>query len=516
MHSIRFLDLFLVIFLLLIISACQKEAESAKPPLQTDRFRHYVESFNQNDEEDIVNAIPNATSWQWLLDNVPFFECPDTSFEEIYYYRWWTYRKHIKQTPAGFVLTEFITQVGHSGEYNTISCALGHHIMEGRWLKNRQYLDDYILFWLRGNDSAPQAHFHKFSSWLADAVYQRYLVDYNKAFVIDLLPDLQADYGRWESEKQLENGLFWQYDVRDGMEESISGSRTEKNARPTINSYMIANAVAISKIARMAGQTDVNRSYHSRAVTLRKLLFENLWDKKAEFFKVRLEDGTLSDAREAIGFIPWYFKIPSYLHTAAWTQVIDTLGFKAPRGLTTAERRHPQFRSHGVGSCEWDGAVWPFATSQTLTAMAHFMRNYGQTILSTQDYFNALRTYARSHYKKGKPYIGEYHDEKSGEWLKGDNPRSRFYNHSTFADLVINGLVGLMPRDGNMVEVEPLLPPNSWPWFALDGVSYHGHQVSAFWDETGHRYNKGKGLFIYSDGKLIAHSPVLKRIGGKL
>jgi len=40
----------------------------------------------------------------------------------------------------------------------------------------------------------------------------------------------------------LTNGLFWQYDVRDGMEESISGSRTNKNLRPTINSYMFGNA----------------------------------------------------------------------------------------------------------------------------------------------------------------------------------------------------------------------------------------------------------------------------------
>ena len=43
-----------------------------------------------------------------------------------------------------------------------------------------------------------------------------------------------------------EPGLFWQHDVRDGMEESISGSRRVRNARPTLNSYMYANAVAIS------------------------------------------------------------------------------------------------------------------------------------------------------------------------------------------------------------------------------------------------------------------------------
>ena len=59
-------------------------------------------------------------------------------------------------------------------------------------------------------------------------------------------------------------------------------------------------------------------------------------------------------------------------------------------GLTTAERRHPAFRSHGVGTCEWDGAVWPYATTQTLVALANVLRNYQQNYVSKKDYFDAL------------------------------------------------------------------------------------------------------------------------------
>ena len=127
-------------------------------------------------------------------------------------------------------------------------------------------------------------------------------------------------------------------------------------------------------------------------------------------------------------------------------------------GITTAERRHPQFRSHGVGTCEWDGAVWPFATSQTLVALANVLRNYQQPYVSKADYFEALLTYARCHQYRGKPYIGEYLDEQNGTWLKPDSDRSRYYNHSTFCDLVISGLVGLVPREDNMVVVDPLIP----------------------------------------------------------
>ena len=54
---------------------------------------------------------------------------------------------------------------------------LGHQLAEGRWLRDRQLLDDYTRFWFRsGEGGGPAAHFHKFSSWAAAAIYDRYLV----------------------------------------------------------------------------------------------------------------------------------------------------------------------------------------------------------------------------------------------------------------------------------------------------------------------------------------------------
>ncbi len=137
---------------------------------------------------------------------------------------------------------------------------------------------------------------------------------------------------------------------------------------------------------------------------------------------------------------------------------MDEKGFSAPYGLTTAERRHPEFRTHGVGKCEWDGAIWPFASAQTLTAMANFMNNYPQTVLTDSVYFHHMERYVESQHHRGRPYIGEYLDEVTGYWLKGDQERSRYYNHSTFNDLMITGLIGLRPRMDNTVEVNPLIP----------------------------------------------------------
>ena len=38
-------------------------------------------------------------------------------------------------------------------------------------------------------------------------------------------------------------------------------------------------------------------------------MIDALWDPDADFFKVRFEEGGLSDAREAIGIIPWMFDL---------------------------------------------------------------------------------------------------------------------------------------------------------------------------------------------------------------
>lgn len=492
--------------------------------LQPSAFTHHIERFNSMENENVTNFVSNSKSWEWLQQNIPFFECPDREVEEIYYFRWWSFRKHLKQTTNGFVFTEFLIPMKHAGAHNTISCALGHHLAEGRWLRESRYLDDYIRFWFRGHGGKAQPHFHQFSSWATAAVYERFLVNSDRAFATNLLDDLVADYRAWEKERKLPDGLFWQHDVEDGMEESISGSRTAKQARPTINSYMFGNARAIAAIARLAGRVELAQEFDAKAAEVKRLTQEKLWNPSDKFFEVRRADSetgaTISHAREAIGFIPWAFGLPDANkgYEAAWSQFTDAQGFRAPYGITTAERRHAQFRSHGCCGCEWDGAVWPFATSQTLNALARVLRDNNRTDVpvTARDYFDAFLTYARSHRFDGKPYLGEYLDETTGQWLKGRQERSRYYNHSTFADLLMTGVIGLRPRADDVVEVHPLLPGGAWEWFCLDGVPYHGRALTILWDKEGKRYGRGAGLRVFADGREIAQAGRLQLVTGIL
>jgi hypothetical protein len=478
--------------------------------LKPAAFARYVQYFNTMEDENVTNLVSNAASWDWLQKEIPFFECPDPQVDEMYYFRWWSFRKHLEPTPDGFVVTEFLTRS------LPVSSALGHQLLEGRWLHDQKFLDGYVRYWFRSPRNRQQLH--KYSNWLADALYRRYLVTADSGFVASMFNDLTRDYWQWEQERLTTNGLFWQYDVRDAMEESISGSRTNQNLRPTINSYMFANARAVSAIARLAGDQKIAGEFGARAARLKQLVQEKLWNPDAQFFEVLREDGRFSNVREELGFIPWMFELPSpgKGYEAAWAQLADPQGFGAPYGITTAERRSPMFRSHGYGHCEWDGAVWPFATSQTLDALANVLRDYPQNVVTTREYFDAFLTYVHSQHAGGKPYIGEYLDETTGQWINGVNGRSRYYNHSTFADLLITGVVGLRPRADNTVEIWPLLPGGTWDWFCLDGVKYHGHTLTIIWDKDGTRYHRDHGLVVLADGKQIAKADRLEHVTGKL
>src|SRR5690606_22508039 len=58
------------------------------------KLRTNVASFNANDVEDPPSLIPNVAAADWLIANAPRFECPSAELEEIYNFRWWTFRKH--------------------------------------------------------------------------------------------------------------------------------------------------------------------------------------------------------------------------------------------------------------------------------------------------------------------------------------------------------------------------------------------------------------------------------------
>lgn len=482
-----------------------------------EKLKRYVERFNEQDEECYKQLIPNAQALEWLSANIPLLDCPDQTIEEVYYYRWWTFRKHWMLTADGHLLSEFLPKVAWAGPHNTINCACCHHIREGRWLRdNDQWLKEYIRFWLSEKGDALS-----YSMWIASAIEDYCSLHDDAAFAAECLDALVLLYEKREARSMRPCGLLWSNDNRDGMEYSISGP----GFRPTLNSYMYGDAMAISRMAILTGQGALGRRYAQKAQALQNKFEQLLWDE--DFYRtlpcavaenmeadVRPTVPNKHRVRELVGYIPWYFGLPSPGHEAVFAQLTDPQAFSAPWGLTTAEQRHPRFMFHHEHECLWNGPVWPFATSQTLTAAARVLREYPSSPQFTAaDYFALLKQYAYAHRIQNadgtwKLWIDEDMNPYTGEWIarselkadhwnaqRGGYERGKDYNHSTFADLILAGLLGIhMEKDG-VLSAKPMIP-ESWPYFQVCNLHCAHANWTVRFDRDGSHYHKGVGLQI--------------------
>jgi len=486
------------------------------------KLRQYVDRFNACDDQRVVNSINNDGAAEWLAENVPLIDCPDKTIEEVYYFRWWVFRKHIKWTEDGWVITEFLPQVPWSGKHNAIVAPFGHQISEAKWLKcAKTLITDYAQYYLNG-----AGRLFSYSTWFADSVYEYCEHCNDVAFGIQSLDRLMAYYDEYERKQLTDTGLYFSYDGKDAMECSISGGRSEEipafpGLRPTMNSYMAANAFAIAKIADRAGRKDVAETYRKKGEALVSKMLELLWD--GAFFKAvhstdnktypALQDlSPERNVRELLGYIPWMFNLPPQGYESAFADLLCTDGFASEYGLTTAEQRHPRYLYAYAHSCLWNGYIWPFATTQTLVAVMNLLENYNQSVLSWQQYYDMLRTYANMHYhtlEDGKKicWIDEVKDPRTNQWSsrlvleswgwleqQGGFERGRDYNHSGFCNLVLRGVFGIHSEEGQLA-VTPHIPED-WNYFMVENLWLDGECYRIIYDKTGEHYSMGKGLTI--------------------
>lgn len=488
----------------------------------------WFDRFSTDDEELYTNAVSNAEATQWALASIPRFECPDRDIERAYYFRWWTYRKHLKKTPDGWVVTEFLPQVPWAGPNNTISCPLNHHVMEGRWLRDSRYLDDYIAFMVRkGRVNGSGAY----SNAPAFAALERAKVTGDFAFVEKLLPDFIRNCEAWERGWRVGKSGFFigfrpergLYDIWDGYE-GTENSLSRHGARPMVNAMRWADLKAVAEIAERAGDNETAARFAAKADALEQAIKSKLWNAEKRFFTTLPANGErLDDVCELHGYAPFCFGMPLAGFGAAWNRLMDSRnGFSAaPKGLTFPARDASGFRDVPIRQwCRWDGPSWPYATSFALTALYRTLQDGADIPVTSGDFTALLGQFAAQHKlvrEDGRmvSWIDENLDAYTGEWLVRENiieyarktgkrlrvrERGKDYNHSTFCDLVIAGLCGIRPSRDGRLDVKPLAP-GAWDWWCLDGVRFHGRDVTVLFDRSGTRYGKGKGLVMLNDGK---------------
>ncbi|ORY63873.1 Six-hairpin glycosidase-like protein [Pseudomassariella vexata] len=478
----------------------------------------------------------------WYIARIPFFESSDAAITEVYYYRWKIFRAHQRDLGTdGYISTEFIDDVSWQ-IYPSASLvdASGFHLLEGRWNRDRRFKEDYATF-MYSDESNPR----RFTETLATSIWQGYLVDGVVEDVLQYLDSMQTVYNAWDTDSyDTSKGLYWIEPLLDATEytiASIDASCGEDGFlqgyafRPSINSYQYANARAIANLATLKGGLDsVVEDYTSRAETLKSLVQIWLWNSTLEHFIDRHESNTACVSywepirgRELVGYVPWTHDLPDDNATFAqsWKHLVDTSELLGEHGMRTNEpsyeyymRQYRYAEEDGAQQpeCQWNGPVWPFQTTQVLTALGNLLDHYPESasteVVSRVDYTSLLKLYANLHYnptRNNALNLEEDYYPDTGAPIVGLD-RSSHYFHSGYIDLVLSGLVGIRPRSDDVLEVNPLVSTDV-AYFRAENVLYHGNDVAIQWDVDGSHYGV-QGLQIELNGVVAASSPSLARL----
>jgi hypothetical protein len=505
---------------------------------------------------DQIAAANFGADAPWFLENIPFLEIDDPEIQQIYYYRWKLYRSHIREIGSqGTDVLEFLPDVPWAREpYTDLNDSSSFHLLEGRWLRSPVTIDNLIdhLYAGAGND-------RHFSESIAAAAVATTLVTGDPSPALKHLDAMQYIFNAWDDHFDRARNLYWIEPLLDATEYTISSidasgagftdhPSTDQNRngftqgyafRPSINSYQFANALAIAYLLKLSGKPNLAADYTNRAEAIRKAVLDQLWNPSLQHFTDRyqrstptVEKGAFIRGRELVGYTPWFYELPpkqATTYETAWQHLLNNTELAGPQGLRTVEPSYPkyleQYRydpSTGFRECQWNGPSWPFQTSQALTAMANLLDDYHASNIHSADYLALLRQYTHQHFlAPGHPDLQEDYSPDIGGPIVG-LPRSHHYNHSTYNDLVISGLIGVRPRADEILELDPLIPtqyaPNTRPihFFALTNLRYHGHDIDIFYDQDGSRYHLGPGLSIFVDGKPISGPTPLQHTEVKL
>lgn len=475
---------------------------------------------------------------EWYSDRIAFFDSSDKRLNEIYYYRWQIFRAHQRDlgNDYGFITTEFADDVSWQlSPWASLNDATGFHLNEGRWCRDRRFTHDYIehMFGSRkGND-------RHFSDYMADSVWNVYLVDHDSQSATQYLDQIKTVYDQWNDHYDSSKGLYYIEPLADATEYTIAsidasggkdGFGGGTSFRPSINSYMYANFKAIAQLAKLKNDQSSAETYEQRANAVKTQTQNSLWNSTFQHFIDRFQVNNdyvkyfdFIRGRELVGYVPFMFNLPddNQEYSASWSHVLDANLLGGKYGMRTNEPSYEHYmqqyrydvNNSSRPECQWNGPVWPFQTTQVLLGISNVLDHYeNKGDLSISQFNRLLSQYVDLHYgPTGKPNLEEdYNPDKGGTIVGLD--RSPHYFHSGFIDIVLGGLVGIRPRSDDKLEINPLVDQSSGPsWFRAEEIPYHGSNIAVQYDRDGSHYGK-KGLIIERDGQQIASSDTLQRI----
>jgi len=530
-----------------------KIADVVKPA--TDR--KVIIAPGDQDTRDLVAA--QVESYQsWFDANLAYFDCSDPWIRKLYYHRAYVLRKNMLDPKLGRLRWPTQSEGRWRSNWypNVISYGAAHQVREARWLRDPKYWQGHLRTW--AENAKPDGVFPshvtpkgpsggQYTDWITSTAWEGQLVHPDRAFLSQVVDKLAANVRGWQRQCDPDGDGLLEVDSHwwTGMEYQPSffffsdykvskdfdqPARQVSLERVDLTAYNYGNAVAVARIYRRLGQPAQAREFDDLAAKIAGALVTKMWrPDKSYFYSLRARDDRVADVKEVIGVYPFYFDMVPWGkgYESAWASILDPGQFWMKWPVASASRECPAYSQTnwpGDGramGCMWNGPTWPHANSLVMTAMARTLRaarnrNVAGCPLKREHLWELFSSFTRAQYRNqdlAYPWTGEFYNGDTGQWKTSE----RDYNHSTWLDILIPDLLGLVPRDDEVLEIDPLVPADALSYFILDGQRYHGHDVTIVWDAPAPGSPDGwgdgrKGLDLYVDGRLAAEAPQLARL----
>ena len=318
---------------------------------------HFIEGWPGPHDDGSGVGVLNESSFDFSVANLPLFDASDADLVSAYYYRAKSYKSHLVPTDwidIKYVSSEFGPTVPWGGVYGTINAAAGHQITEGRWLRDRSFMDGLVRFWVGSqNGGGPSGvgpsgafepgagHFANgtkgktgscaYSSWILSASLKVAavrgdmqlghdfkgravsfgdllgdMVDWWETRSLQLRTDCIVANGDHPSNPQTRNrtcldtapvpgGVPYCYTMADGWD-AMEGSVSGNGCRPTFGAMMWAEALAIAAVANSTGRNaSLAATFEQRADWIRSWYLEHLWNEESQFLGVYKQGATIND-----------------------------------------------------------------------------------------------------------------------------------------------------------------------------------------------------------------------------
>jgi hypothetical protein len=508
-------------------------AASSKPDEAEAAVRR-VAGLGQGALDDQVAAYN-----RWLVENVPAFASVDEALTRQYWHR------------ATSILKKSLFRVGEGrltdwgiaeGRWNTtwypnmISYGGGHQIRETRWLRDPQYVRGIISTWCA--NEKPNGVFPNFirpdsigdgqyTDWITATVWDAHCVapdlDRLRAWKDALVSNMDGwlmtydrdDDGLLLVDSHWWTGMEWQpsFFHFTGYDKDRQDQHLE---RVDLTAYVYGGAKSLGRILEALGDAEAAARCRRLAEKIAAAVEKAMWDEETKFFySVEPKDHRKAMVKEVIGVYPFYFSMfpAGTKYAEAWSSILDPEEFWTTWPVASATKKCPAysqditFNGKEVGGCMWNGPTWPHANSIVLSAMAATLREHGEGPLRVEHFHELLRKFTMEQFLNQDlqfPWTGEYLNGDTGEWRTAE----RDYNHSTYIDIIIADYAGLRPRADDVLELHPLLTAET-PGFVLDGVRYHGRDITLAWHREQDKASSPDGLTgyrVYVDGKMVHRS----------